>query len=306
MILAPFYFKQKARAALRGNWQTALLVSFFSGIFATAASLLQTVAFPDVLSYASYGMYNEYYAALMKVPAGTIAGLGVLSLLSFVLTPALMLGCNHYFVCRIKGEDLGMAGLWSRMNVMLRALWLEIVMVVRIFLWGLLLVVPGVIAAIRYSMAPYYMAEDPTLSASEAIEKSKHAMQDMKTSYFALILSFVGWSLAAMAMQMLLGYIGVVVALVAGQFMQLMISAYMNAACASFYLAVSSQEGVSAVKREMEERMRQMGVRPDEFDRGARRNGGQDDGTDSLNADDNDDPSSVNDDDSSPNADVDK
>ena len=33
MVLGSFYFKQEARRALRGNWQPALVVTFFSGIF---------------------------------------------------------------------------------------------------------------------------------------------------------------------------------------------------------------------------------------------------------------------------------
>ena len=34
--IGSFYFKQKAKAALKGNWQTAMLVAFFSTVFMTA------------------------------------------------------------------------------------------------------------------------------------------------------------------------------------------------------------------------------------------------------------------------------
>ena len=43
MIFAPFYFKQKAKAALKGNWQTALLVAFFSGILITASDVFSSL-----------------------------------------------------------------------------------------------------------------------------------------------------------------------------------------------------------------------------------------------------------------------
>ncbi len=265
MILGSFYFKKKAREALKGNWQTALLITFFSGVFMTLASVLQSVTFPDVMMYASYGLFDELYVEMNKVSQGAWIGFSVLSILSFVLSPVLMLGCNHYFISRMRGEELGMPGLWSRMSSLLRALWLYIVMGVRIFLWSLLLVVPGIIAAIRYSMAPYYMAEDPSISATEAIEKSKHAMLDMKLSYFSLMISFLGWSLVAMMAQVLLVSINVVFALVAAQFMQLAISTYMNGACASFYLTVSSKNGIGAARQEMFDRMRQMGVDPSTY-----------------------------------------
>ncbi|MEG2315026.1 MAG: DUF975 family protein [Clostridia bacterium] len=261
MMLGPFYFKQKARAALKGNWQTALLVTFFSGVLMTCESVLENVSFPNPLLFMPD--VQGYANALIKVPHfAWIVGL-VLALLAIVFTPVLSLGSNHYFVCRLHGEELGFRGLFSRMRVLGRALWLYIVMGVRIFLWSLLLLVPGIIAAIRYSMAPYYMAEDPSLTAVEAIEKSKHAMQEVKMGYFMLMFSFVGWSFLATTIQLLLIDIDPIVATVAGLFMQLFISVYMNGACASFYLTVSDARGMDHAKREMEDRLRQMGVNPE-------------------------------------------
>ena len=137
------------------------------------------------------------------------------------MSPALALGCNRYFLKLLDGKESGVReGLLGRMRIWPKALWLYVQMGVRVFLWSLLLVVPGILAAIRYSMAPYFMAQDPSISASEAIEQSKHAMKEMKMAYFSLIISFIGWSLLANVAQMFLMSFGVVIALVAAQFMQ--------------------------------------------------------------------------------------
>lgn len=179
-----------------------------------------------------------------------------------------MLGCNRYFLNLLAGRDSGVReGLLGRMGIWPKALWLYVQMGVRIFLWSLLLVVPGVLAAIRYSMAPYFMAQDPSISASEAIEKSKHAMKEMKLAYFSLIISFIGWSLLANVAQMFLMSFGVVIALVAAQFMQVAISAYMNAACASFFLTVASEDGMNRARRQMRDRLRQMGMDDSDINR---------------------------------------
>mgnify|MGYP002554088054 CR=1 FL=1 len=61
--------------------------------------------------------------------------------------------------------------------------------------------------------------------------------------------------------------VGVVIALVAAQFMQVAISAYMNAACASFFLTVSSENGMSSARRQMRDRLRQMGMDDSAIDR---------------------------------------
>lgn len=261
MMLGSFYFKQKARDALRGNWQTALVVTFFAGVLTTALNVVQSVSVPDPLVYFSYGQYDQFYTALFKVPNATWAALGALCLLSVALSPALALGCDRYFLCRLQGGDPGVReGLLGRMGIWHKALWLQVIIAVRIFLWSLLLVVPGILAAIRYSMAPYYLAQEPQLTASQALEKSKAVMKDKKMAYFSLCISFIGWSLAANAAQIFLMSFSTVVALVGAQFMQLAISVYMNAACASFFLTVSDENGMSAAKREMRRRLREMGM----------------------------------------------
>ncbi len=261
MMLGSFYFKQRARDALRGNWQTALVVTFFAGALLTLASVMQTLWLPDPLTYAMSGEYAGFYAALEKVPMIRWLPLTIVNVLATVLSPALALSCDRYFLKRLQGEDVGVKeGLLSRMPIWGRALWLRLVMVVRIGLWSLLLVAPGIIAAIRYSMAPYFMAQDPELTATEAIEKSKHVMQNLKMSYFSLVLSFIGWMLLANVAEMLLMGMSMVVALVAAQFMQLAISTYMNGAVAAFFEAVSSPDGMRAARRMMRERLRQMGM----------------------------------------------
>lgn len=268
MVLGSFFFKQEARRALRGNWQPALVVTFFSGVFLTLSSVLQALWVPDPVVYASYGLLDRFWQELTAVSQAEWAGLIVVNLLSLLFSPALMLGCDRYFLNLLAGRDSGVReGLLGRMRIWPKALWLYVQMGVRIFLWSLLLVVPGVLAAIRYSMAPYFMAQDPSISASEAIEKSKHAMKEMKLAYFSLIISFIGWSLLANVAQMFLMGFGVVIALVAAQFMQVAISAYMNAACASFFLTVSSEDGMNSARRQMRDRLRQMGMDDSAIDR---------------------------------------
>jgi len=246
MVLAPFIFKAKAAQSLKGNWQTALLVSFFQGIVPTAISLLYATQAPDLTGATSW---EQLWSSIEKIPLNNLYLLAGLLALSVLVTPTLQLGCNHYFLCRLRGEELGFAGLFSRVRSWGKALWLTILVGVKVFLWSLLLVYPGIIAAIRYSMAPYYLAEDPTLSPWEAVEKSKNAMQNTKMSYFALYVSFLGWMMLNLLLQTLLGSVGIIIALVVSQFMELFIITYMNGAFSAFYMAVGNPEGLEALIR---------------------------------------------------------
>jgi uncharacterized membrane protein len=62
-----------------------------------------------------------------------------------------------------------------------------------IFLWSLLLIIPGIIAAYRYRMATYLLIDHPEMSPLECIRASKQMMAGHKGELFVLDLSFIGW-----------------------------------------------------------------------------------------------------------------
>ena len=65
------------------------------------------------------------------------------------------------------------------------------------FLWSLLLFIPGIIAAYRYRFAYYNILTDGSLSASEAIALSCRQTAGMKMDLFVLDLSFIGWEIVS-------------------------------------------------------------------------------------------------------------
>ena len=64
-----------------------------------------------------------------------------------------------------------------------------------IFLWTLLLVVPGIIKSYEYQMVPYILGEQPDLDRERIFELSKTMMYGNKWKAFVLDLSFLGWYL---------------------------------------------------------------------------------------------------------------
>ncbi|MCE5342388.1 MAG: DUF975 family protein [Eubacteriales bacterium] len=247
MTKAPILFKSKAIRALRGNWQTALVVSFIAQLPVILVQLVQTTQLPTVSPLADV---EAMRAALRAVQPQTWALAGLLSGMALALTPVLTLGCNYYFICRLQKQELGFKGLFSRMRYLGKALLLYLLMGIKVALWSLLLFVPGVIAFLRYAMAPYYLAQHPEMSVREALEASKQAMRENKGSFFILDMSFIGWLIAAMFSEMLLADISPILALVASQFIQLFMATYLNAAEASFYLAASTPDGMRTAQAE--------------------------------------------------------
>lgn len=66
-----------------------------------------------------------------------------------------------------------------------------------ILLWTLLLVIPGIVKGISYSMTAFVLADNPELKYDAAITRSSQLMKGHKMQYFWFALSFIGWYLLA-------------------------------------------------------------------------------------------------------------
>ncbi|MCR5090158.1 MAG: DUF975 family protein [Oscillospiraceae bacterium] len=64
-----------------------------------------------------------------------------------------------------------------------------------ISLWSLLFVIPGIIAAYRYSFAVYLLIDHPEMSPMDCIRESKRLTSGYKKQLFMLDLSFILWQL---------------------------------------------------------------------------------------------------------------
>ena len=66
-----------------------------------------------------------------------------------------------------------------------------------IVLWSLLLVIPGIIKALSYTMTAFVLNDEPGLSYDAAITRSSKLMDGHKLDFFLFSLSFIGWALLA-------------------------------------------------------------------------------------------------------------
>jgi len=62
-----------------------------------------------------------------------------------------------------------------------------------VWLWSLLLIIPGIVFGIAYSQTFYILNDKPDMRASDAIRLSRRMMKGAKAKYFWLMLSFIGW-----------------------------------------------------------------------------------------------------------------
>lgn len=66
-----------------------------------------------------------------------------------------------------------------------------------VLLYTLLLIIPGMIKALGYSLVPYILANDSNMGSDEVLKLSEKMMKGHKMDLFMFSLSFIGWHLLA-------------------------------------------------------------------------------------------------------------
>lgn len=107
----------------------------------------------------------------------------------------MLLGLAIFSLHLSRGQEAKVAQIFEGFSDFVRAFVAYILMCVFILLWALLLIVPGIIAALGYSQTFYILAEDKSITGPEALKKSKAMMMGHKMKLFLLGLSFIGWFL---------------------------------------------------------------------------------------------------------------
>ncbi|MEN6636944.1 MAG: DUF975 family protein [Clostridiaceae bacterium] len=238
-------YRESGWNILRGRYWWAVLAGLIASIlggFSSVGSVNFNFGFDtnDVAHYVQESTngrldLSQIYAILRPF-AGVVAALGglvfIYGIAMFIVGSAVELGYNKFNISMYESSSAPkIETIFSRFSNLGNALLLRLLMTVKILLWTLLLIIPGIVAAYRYSMAPFIMAENPDLSATESVERSKQLMAGNKWRLFCLQFSFIGWLLLAA----LTGGIG-------GVFLR----PYMKAATTAFYLDLTGRQPGSA------------------------------------------------------------
>ena len=119
------------------------------------------------------------------------------SILTSLLGMVLSAGFVLYCMAVRRGERAEYLTLFDGFSFVGRIILLNIVEYLFIFLWSLLFVIPGIIAAYRYRFALYNLYENPGIGVMEALNMSKQQTLGYKGQLFMLDLSYIGWLLLA-------------------------------------------------------------------------------------------------------------
>ena len=123
--------------------------------------------------------------------------LHLIGLVLFILALPLTWGFQTLFLGAVRGGDATAKDLFEGYNKeqFSRVLTTTLLYYVYVFLWSLLLLIPGCIKAYSYAMTPYILKDNPEMKNNAAIEESMRMMDGHKLELFMLDLSFIGWAI---------------------------------------------------------------------------------------------------------------
>jgi uncharacterized membrane protein len=147
---------RSAKASLKGNWGRAALVTLLMMVIISAS--------------------------------------GALFIGPLLITGPLTLG----YIFFLKSAQLGdgktrLERLFDGFNDFGRSFVAWLLTQIFVFLWSLLLIIPGIVMGIAYSMTFFILTDDKEISAMDAIRLSRDMMRGYKWKYFCLMLRFIGW-----------------------------------------------------------------------------------------------------------------
>ena len=117
------------------------------------------------------------------------------SVLVWLLSSVLAAGWVLYHQGVRRGQTMPYSSLFDGFGFTGKIILLHLVMGLFVFLWTLLLVIPGIIAIYRYRFALYNLCENPEMGVMEAIRLSKQQTMGFKLDLFVLDLTFIGWGI---------------------------------------------------------------------------------------------------------------
>lgn len=116
-------------------------------------------------------------------------------IVALLFYPFFTLGLITFFLKISRNEEVEIETLFPKFSLFWKAAGLSFIVGLFSALWSLLLIIPGIIASLSYSMVFYILIDNPEIKILDAIKESKRITNGYKMDILILNLSFIGWAL---------------------------------------------------------------------------------------------------------------
>lgn len=183
-------FRARGREALRGHWAVAIAVALVATLLGGGLDITYNTA---ANTSAENSGISSFVSHDIWVLVATISV--VMLLLALFIGGVISMGWAGFNLKLLNHEEVRFGNLFDHFYRIGAGICMVLLQNLFVFLWSLLFFIPGIIAAYRYALMPYLMAEFPELGALDAMRESKRLMKGNKWRLFCLDWSFIGWVL---------------------------------------------------------------------------------------------------------------
>ena len=153
-----------------------------------------------LLGISGLSFIPPYWTTVIKDPKPheiTLFSLGdiFVSIINFLIAGAFVFSFALIAMKVNKNERCDVEDVFAGFHCFWRAFIVNFVRDFFVALWTLLLIVPGIIKSLSYSMTIYIAIDNPNIGTLDAIDRSKTMMRGYKWKFFCLNISYIGWIL---------------------------------------------------------------------------------------------------------------
>ncbi len=121
---------------------------------------------------------------------GVFGAMRNFGLIGLLIEGPLILGITEFSLSISRGKEARLEQIFEGFKFFSQALVTYLLMILYVILWMLLLIIPGIIAVLSYSMTFYILADDKSLKPAELLDRSKKMTDGYKWKLFYLCLRF--------------------------------------------------------------------------------------------------------------------
>ena len=191
--------KERGKSAFRANyWKcvlAALVLTLVAGGAARSSSSGNSQSAEQSAEQMMKGFQNLSPEQIFAIAGISVGAMVIAILIRIFLVNPLQVGCYNFFKQNVQNPGVALSPIADGFKDYGRTFVTLFLRDLLITLFCFLLLVPGFIKAYEYRMVPYLIIDEPQLSATEILAKSKEMMRGHKWNAFVFDLSFIGWYL---------------------------------------------------------------------------------------------------------------
>ncbi|CEN78291.1 integral membrane protein [[Clostridium] sordellii] len=167
--------KEKTLSQLKNNWGFAILVCLIYTIISGVLDLNYT--FEPNINWIDFNLRLDFILIIVLGPLH-------LGLSKFIL---------NFIEDRSKSNFKDLFYGFFSINLFIKSILINLIIVVGIYIGGILFIIPGIIWALMFSQTYFILVENTEIGVIEALKRSYKLVDGFKSDLFILELSFIGW-----------------------------------------------------------------------------------------------------------------